>query len=358
MRKDLNLFLEPNTNRSLHLEINKMQGEHIISGRLYNGRKYFPIIRGIPRFVDKSFYRDTTLRTPLKQTSHSFGKKWNEPRYRKLGYKKKDVAALGEQFMAVLGAGTLSELKGILKKSGSVLNAGCGVAWSEYLFNYNPDVRRHCIDISLSVETAYERTKGFPNVIVSQASIFALPYPDAYFDIIYSIGVIHHTPYPEKAFRALAKKLAPGGLMGVYIYNKKPFLREMADREIRKITSKMSYDKCMSFSKCMTNMGRALSKIKKPITIDDDMDILGIKKGSYGLQRLVYDYFIKCWYDLGQDRGYADLVNQDWYHPHYASHHTKEEITGWFKKCGMMGIRVIQPKGWEHSGYFISGRKK
>ena len=141
------------------------------------------------------------------------------------------------------------------------------------------------------------------------------------------------------------------------IYNIKPLLRELSDNEIRKFTTAISYGKCMEFSRQMTSLAKTLSKIKEPLIIEHPIDILGIKKGKYTVQRFIYDYFLKCWYNPKQDDAYADLVNQDWYHPFYASHHSKTEIQSWFKKAGLNKVVCIQPKGWEYSGFFVSGRK-
>ena len=55
------------------------------------------------------------------------------------------------------------------------LNAGCGLGWSEYLFNVNKYCNRFAIDISTSVDTAYEKTKDMENVCVVNGSIFHLP---------------------------------------------------------------------------------------------------------------------------------------------------------------------------------------
>lgn len=225
-------------------------------------------------------------------------------------------------------------------------------------FNLNPAAQRHCIDISLAVEAAYKKTRHMPNVMISQASIFSLPYRDASFDLIYSLGVLHHTKSAPEAFQILAKKLKPNGLLGVYIYNIKPFLRELTDQAIREITTRMSYQRCRKFSQGMTKLGKSLAAIKQPLLITKDIPLLGISKGRYPLQQFIYNYFLKCWYSSGQDEAYADLVNQDWYHPAYATHHTKEEIRAWFRQAGIPKVTCLQPKGWEHSGYFVSGRKR
>lgn len=48
-----------------------------------------------------------------------------------------------------------------------------------------------------------------------------LPYPDASFDLVYSWGVIHHTPDTEKALAELLRVLRPGGTLKVMIYHRR-----------------------------------------------------------------------------------------------------------------------------------------
>lgn len=356
MRSELNIFIDSKTKKTLSLRIREARAGQVISGELYSDKYTYPIIRGIPRFVDRAFYKNSNEKSLVNQTAQSFGEKWHEKRSKILGFTKQDVKDLKEQFIFMLGCDTESQLRNLFKNAKRTLNAGCGVAWPEYLFNYNPNTERHCIDISLSVELAYKKTKEFKNVVVSQASIFELPYPDKVFDIIYSDGVIHHTHNPKSALRHLIKKLALGGIIGIYIYCKKPFLREMADRVIREITTRMDYNECMRFSKKMSKLGMAFSKIKQPLIIKEDIDLLNIKKGKYNLHKFIYDHFLKCWFNPKQDLAFADLVNLDWYHPYHASHHTKEEVISWFRQIGVQNLKCIQPRGWEYSGYFISGR--
>lgn len=324
-----------------------------------DGTVSYPVINGIPRFVPPEFYHEVvTDATDEVQTGRSFGDKWCSPRSQALGSTEFDRRSLKEQFLAMLGCTCIEELNQLFKDARMTLNAGCGVAWSEYLFDLNPKTERHCVDISLSVEIAYEKTAHMPNVTVSQASILELPYPDGMFDIVYSCGVVHHTPDPKRAVLNISRKVAGRGYLGIYIYNKKPFIRELCDQEIRKLTTEMNYEECMDFSRKMTMLGKALSAITEPLVIEEDIPLLGIKAGKYNLHRFIYDHLIKCWYNPGQDEEYAHLVNQDWYHPRYASHHTKEEVLSWFEEAGFVNLKCIQPPGWEHSGFFISGRKQ
>ncbi len=46
---------------------------------------------------------------------------------------------------------------------------------------------------------------------VRVADAEALPFPDGQFDIVYSWGVLHHTPDPGRALAEAARVLAPGG---------------------------------------------------------------------------------------------------------------------------------------------------
>jgi ubiquinone/menaquinone biosynthesis C-methylase UbiE len=51
-----------------------------------------------------------------------------------------------------------------------------------------------------------------------------LPYVDNYFDIVYSWGVIHHSPNTIKALEEIIRVLKPGGKAKIMIYNRKSLL--------------------------------------------------------------------------------------------------------------------------------------
>ena len=47
-----------------------------------------------------------------------------------------------------------------------------------------------------------------------------LPFDEASFDVVYSWGVLHHTPHPDKALAEALRVLAPGGRLKVMLYHR------------------------------------------------------------------------------------------------------------------------------------------
>jgi SAM-dependent methyltransferase/uncharacterized protein YbaR (Trm112 family) len=346
-------FVHPKTKQPLFYDAEKQ----VLYTKEGNDVSY-PVINEIPRFVPPELYQHSCrIDSDEIRTGRSFGDKWQDSQCDNYGQNDSDYQALQEHLLSMLGCDSLEELSHLFNRAEKILDAGCGVAWAEYLFDLNKKAERHCIDLSLAVEVAHKNTAHMHNVTVSQASVIEIPYPDETFDIVFSCGVVHHTPDPKGAVLELGRKVKQGGCLGIYIYNKKPFIRELCDLNIRKQTTKISYEECMEFSRKMTMLGKALSKITETLDIEEDIELLGIKAGKYNLQRFIYDHILKCWYNPNQSEEHANIVNVDWYHPHYASHHTEEDVTSWFDEAGFIDLKCIQPPGWEHSGYFFSGRK-
>lgn len=339
-------------------------GMEILSGELVAqaGGKRYPIIDGIPRFVPENFYSSDgsvgNVTDPLVcQTVHFYEDFWKAESNNMLGRTDVERKEYEPRFHALLGVDSEQSLRYLFQDGMNCLNAGCGIAWSEYLFNINANVNRFCVDLSGSVKNAYENTRGLDNVFVAQADLFNLPFSKSYFDIIFSSGVLHHTRDPRKAFETLCSHLKPGGLIGIYVYSIKPFIRELSDYEIRKRTSRMAAADLRKFCAQMAMLGRALQRFKEPLLIEAGCELIGITRGTYDLQKFVYDHFLKCFYNdrLGLD--YSVWANIDWYGPEIQSHHTREELSSWFEENHVSKVRFTELEGWEHSGFFVSGRK-
>lgn len=165
------------------------------------------------------------------------------------------------------------------------------------------------------------------------------------FDLIYCQEVLHHTSDPRRAFLNLSRQLAAGGEIAIYVYKQKAPLREHADDFIRSAIAHMPYDEAIRHMQGITKLGRALSAVQGRVTVPD-IELLGIEAGDYEVQRLVYFFFLKCFWnpDLGFDASAA--INYDWYHPQLCARHTLPEVDGWFADAGLHVIhRHVDPYG-------------
>lgn len=103
-----------------------------------------------------------------------------------------------------------------------ILDAGCGTGvGTEYLVHLNPDATVVGIDLSAeALAVAKERCQksGAMRVEFHHLSLFDVAQLPGEFDLINCVGVLHHTPDPIGGIQALAKKLAPGGVLHVFVY--------------------------------------------------------------------------------------------------------------------------------------------
>ncbi len=103
-----------------------------------------------------------------------------------------------------------------------ILDAGCGSGvGTEYLVHLNPQAQVIGIDLSAgTLDVARERCKrsGADRVSFHNLSIYDVDHIEGQFDLINCVGVLHHMPDPIRGIRALANKVAPGGLLHVFVY--------------------------------------------------------------------------------------------------------------------------------------------
>ncbi len=103
-----------------------------------------------------------------------------------------------------------------------ILDAGCGTGCStEYLVHLNPEAQVTAVDLSAgALEVARERCRrsGAVGAEFHHLSLFDVDQLPGQFDMINCVGVLHHTPDPIRGIKALAEKLAPGGIFHIFVY--------------------------------------------------------------------------------------------------------------------------------------------
>ncbi len=103
-----------------------------------------------------------------------------------------------------------------------ILDAGCGTGvGTEYLVHLNPQARITGIDLSagaLSVAKERCRRSGASRAEFHHLSLYDVGQLEGEFDYINCVGVLHHLPDPIRGIQAIASKLAPGGLMHIFVY--------------------------------------------------------------------------------------------------------------------------------------------
>ena len=103
-----------------------------------------------------------------------------------------------------------------------ILDAGCGTGvGTEYLAHLNPEAEVVAIDLSegaLGVAKERCRRSGTKGVEFHQLNLEDAAQLPGEFDLINCVGVLHHLPDPHKGIKAISEKLAPGGLLHIFVY--------------------------------------------------------------------------------------------------------------------------------------------
>jgi len=222
-----------------------------------------------------------------------------------------------------------------LKGEKRILDAGCGNGRVTALLRKyaSKDTEIVGIDVApVSIAEKNLRTRGlFQNVKFFEKDLLGNLKDLGKFDFIYCQEVLHHTANPQKAFHNLCALLEKDGEIAIYVYKKKAPVREFVDDFIREKISKLPYKEAMKVCEEITNLGKNLSEQKTKLKISK-IDMLEIETGEYDLQRFIYHYFMKCFWNAELSFKENVAINFDWYHPQICERYTVEEIRNWFKK--------------------------
>ena len=255
-----------------------------------------PVLRGIPRFVASDAYAESFSfewhSHPRTQLDSTTSRESEETFQAKTGLRPEDVA------------GRL------------VLDVGCGMGrFADVVSRWGGQVVG--VDLSLAVEAAHANLGGRGNVRIMQADLFRLPFQPGTFDTVYSIGVLHHTPDCEKAFRQLVPFVRPGGRLCVWVYGTMGPWDRFA-RLYRRVTVRMP-----------RRLLHALCHAAVPWYYLCRLPLVG---------PLLWTLFP---ISLHPNPDWRVLDTFDWYSPRYQSLHTFPEVYRWFRSEGLVDITLL-----------------
>lgn len=294
-------------------------------GALTCGRcdRSYPVVHGTVRMLEgeavtpDAELRDSTARSFGYEWEH-FGKLRDEWRRNFVDYMRPhDPASLAGKLFLDVGTGS-----GRHSRQAHELGA-----------------RVVAVDVGSAIDVA--RRNLPPEVLTVQADAEALPFEDGAFDLVVSIGVLHHLPDPERAFRAVARHVRPGGHVQVYLYwqPEQRWHRGLLGvvRLVRRVTTRLPH--------------RVLHLLSYPAA-------------ALGTTLFVAPYRILRRFGATRDlaerlplRAYADYpfgvcVNDqfDRFSAPLESRYTANEVRSWLERAGFVDVQVLPNHGWLGSG--------
>ena len=295
----------------------------------------FPVVNGIPRLLMKTksdspgssnnvIDHNQTLQV---KTAKSFGFEWT--RFSEM------YPEWESNFRDYMFPRTAESFQ-----SNRVLDAGCGIGrHAYYAAHYGAEV--WAVDISDAVEVAARNTMG-TGARVIQADLNQLPFREESFDLVYSMGVLHHLPDPERAFRYLLRFVKPGGEFRMFLYwmpERQPLKRLLlkAVAALRMLTVRMphrllyplSYVAAFLVWTCFVWPYRAFTRLPM---LSKTADRLPLRQYSrYPFRTCVNDQF---------DRFSAPLERR----------YTRLQVEQFLKSAGLEELNVFPNFGWVASG--------
>jgi SAM-dependent methyltransferase len=230
-----------------------------------------------------------------------------------------------------------------------VLDAGCGMGRYLRVASESSASLIVGVDLSRAVVAARELTVDRPSVTVVRGDLLRLPFANASFDQIYSLGVIDHTPDPRKAFVELARLLKPGGRIVVWVYPRERAIVEWIMNTHRAISTRLPIGLLERLCRLSAPIGGLKRKLMASRWSLTERMGVALHLATIGVS-------------MHPDPEVRVCDTLDWYAPRYMSRHSFDEVLGWFRDARLTDVvdlardQVFFHEG-QGNGINIAGRR-
>lgn len=292
----------------------------------------FPVVNDVPRLVLSPLREALTGAAAtardelLARTARSFQYEWSHFSQMRREWER--------NFLAYMAPRPPSFFTGL-----RVLDAGCGSGrHAYYAAQYGADV--WAVDLG-AADVARRNTADSRKVHVVQADLHRLPFEPRSFDFVYSLGVLHHLPDPEGAFRNLLRYVRPGGEVQIYLYGKAESVGKRATlgaiSAMRRVTTRLphslvhglSYLAALAVFVVFVLPRRAGRRVPALRGLTEKLPM-----GAYA------DYPFRVCVNDQFDRFSAPVENR----------YGKPDVEGWLERAGLENAVVLWNDGWIGSG--------
>lgn len=271
----------------------------------------YPIVEGVPQM-----FPDASLEPRVRRTGESFG--WEWLRYPGAMPEDRPIFLAETQLPESAWAGRL------------VLDGGCGMGrYARVALELGAEVV--AFDLSESLQRLVEDARRFPKLHLVRGDILKPPFKPKVFDVVYSLGVIHHTKSAEAALKRLGALVKPQGLLTLWVYGRPGSWRSFSTNPLRGGREWLKGILPLVWSVVWARM--ILSDLLRVFTTRLPVPLLYAlchPLAALGaLPLLKYATF-----SAHPDYRVRLQENFDWLAPPYQSKHTKEELSAWFASAG------------------------
>lgn len=222
-----------------------------------------------------------------------------------------------------------------------ILDGGCGMGrYSRIAHKCGATVV--ALDLSRAVMRLWDLAKESEKMHLVQGNLMAPPFREKIFDTVYSIGVIHHTPSAKETFRRLADLVRPGGNLTVWVYGTAGRFSIFKTNPLR---LDRKWLRGVIFPVWLIVLVREyLSDFLRLFTVHLPKNLLYALcyplalAGKIPILKVLTFSVHPLWRVRLQE-------NFDWLSPPYQSHHTKEELIGWFEENNFTVSKIL-PHGF------------